>query len=75
MVLVIVVPMLAPIIIGMALSTEIDPAATNAITSDVLVELLCSRAVIRIPMKSPLKGFDVAKSMVSVNGPDNSLDE
>ena len=74
-VLVIVVPMLAPITIGMALSTVIEPAATKAITSEVVVELLWNRAVMRIPINNPLNGFDVANSIVSVKGPESLLDE
>jgi hypothetical protein len=39
-VLVIVVPTLAPIIIGIALRSVIEPEATNATTNAVVVELL-----------------------------------
>lgn len=60
MVLVIVVPTLAPMIIGMALSSVIDPEATNATTSAVVVELLWIMAVISKPMKSAVNGFEVA---------------
>lgn len=40
MVLVIVVPMLAPIIIGTAPGSESEPEATSATVKDVVVELL-----------------------------------
>lgn len=62
---VIVVPTFAPIIMGMALSRVSAFDATNATTSDVVVELLCSMAVITRPMNSPVKGLDVANRMVS----------
>lgn len=39
-VLVIVVPTFAPIMIGVALCSVIDPDATNATTREVVVELL-----------------------------------
>ena len=64
-VLVIVVPMLAPMIMGTALWMVIEPDATSATVSDVVVELLCNMAVVRSPINSPVKGFDVAKSIVS----------
>ena len=64
-VLVIVVPMLAPMIIGTALCRVIEPEATSATTSEVVVELLCNIAVIRSPMNSPVNGLDVANKMVS----------
>ena len=63
MVLVIVVPTFAPIIIGMAASTEIDPEATKATTSEVDVELLCNIAVMSNPISNPLNGFEVANKM------------
>lgn len=65
MVLVMVVPILAPIIIGMALSKAIEPEATSATTIAVVVELLWIIAVISSPMKRPVKGLDVARIMVS----------
>lgn len=65
MVLVMVVPTLAPIIIGIALCKVIDPEATRATTKEVVVELLCSIAVINKPMNNPVKGFAVANKIVS----------
>ena len=59
-VLVTVVPIFAPITIGIALSKEIVPAATMATTREVTVELLWIIAVVNIPIKKPTKGFDVA---------------
>jgi hypothetical protein len=45
---------------GTALSREIDRDATSATAMEVVVELLCSIAVVRIPIRNPVKGFDVA---------------
>lgn len=64
MVLVIVVPTLAPIITGVAFSRVIEPEATRATVNEVVVELLCNIAVISSPMNSPVNGFAVAKTMV-----------
>jgi hypothetical protein len=64
-VLVIVVPTLAPIIIGIALCKEMDPDATNATTSAVVVELLCNMAVTNNPINNPVNGFEVAIKIVS----------
>ena len=61
MVLVTVVPILAPITIGIALSRLMVPAATIATVKEVVVELLCMIAVVRIPIKKPTNGFEVAK--------------
>ena len=57
--------MLAPMIIGTALCKVIDPEATSATTSEVVVELLCNIAVIRSPMNRPVNGLEVANKMVS----------
>lgn len=57
--------MLAPIIIGMALSRVMDPDATKATTKAVVVELLCIIAVINKPMNKAVNGLDVAMMMVS----------
>lgn len=57
--------MLAPIIIGMALSMVMEPEATNATTKLVAVELLCIMAVISRPIKSAVNGLEVAKRMAS----------
>lgn len=64
-VLVMVVPILAPMIMGMALSMVMDPEATNATTKLVAVELLCIMAVISRPIKSAVNGLEVANSMAS----------
>src|SRR5690606_23356954 len=61
-----VVPTLAAIMIGIALSNEIDRAATSATAMDVVVELLCTIAVARTPMRRPVKGFEVAMIIDSV---------
>lgn len=65
MVLVMVVPTLAPIIIGMALSMEMEPEATNATTRLVAVELLCSMAAISNPINRPVNGLEVASRIAS----------
>ena len=64
-VLVIVVPTLAPMMIGIAFCKVMDPEATKATTNDVVVELLCSIAVISSPMNNPVNGFEVASKIVS----------
>lgn len=63
--LVIVVPILAPIIMGIALSSVTDPDATSATTRAVVVELLCNIAVMSNPMNRPVNGLDVATRIVS----------
>ena len=59
-VLVMVVPTLAPIMIGIPLSSVIDPEATRATTRAVVVELLWIIAVISNPMNKAVNGFEVA---------------
>lgn len=59
-VLVMVVPTLAPMMMGIALSRVIDPDATSATTSAVVVELLWIIAVISKPMNKAVNGFEVA---------------
>jgi hypothetical protein len=66
MVLVIVVPTLAPMMMGIALSSEIDWDATSATAIEVVVELLCTIAVARTPMRKLVKGFEVATIIDSV---------
>ena len=65
MVLVIVVPTLAPIMMGVAFCKVIDPDATRATTKDVVVELLWSIAVMRRPINNPVNGLAVAIRIVS----------
>ena len=60
-----VVPILAPIMMGMALDKVMEFDATRATTMAVVVELLWMRAVINKPINNPVKGLDVAKIMVS----------
>ena len=57
--------MLAPMMIGIALSSVTDPEATSATTRAVVVELLCNMAVISNPMNSPVNGLEVATRIVS----------
>jgi hypothetical protein len=54
-----VVPILAPITIGIALLMERTPDATKATTMDVVVPELCIMLVARIPMNKPTKGLEV----------------
>ena len=63
--LVMVVPTFAPMIMGTAPSNAIEPEATRATTMEVVAELLCIIAVMSNPMKRPVKGFEVARIMVS----------
>lgn len=60
-----VVPTFAPIMIGIALCMGIEPEATKATTSDVVVELLWIIAVLSNPIKSAVKGLDVAITIVA----------
>lgn len=53
MVLVTEVPMLAPIMMGMALCTVSCPAPTRPTTMEVLVEEDCTRTVAKIPTIRP----------------------
>ena len=57
-VFVIVVPMLAPMIIGTACSTDSVPEPTTATIVAVVVLELCTMTVNRTPMASPAKGFE-----------------
>jgi hypothetical protein len=51
---------------GIALCNVIEPDATSATTTDVVVELLWSIAVTSNPINRPVKGLEVASKMVSV---------
>ena len=74
-VLVMVVPMLAPMTMGMAPSMEIAPPATMPTISEVVVELLCTSDVARTPINSPTSGKEVAVRIFSENSFPNSLKE
>lgn len=63
--LVMVVPTFAPMMMGTAPSSVMAPEATSATTIDVVAELLWMIAVISNPMKRPVKGFEVARIIVS----------
>ncbi len=62
---VMVVPMFAPMIMGMALSSVSAPEETSATTRDVVVELLCNIAVITNPMNKHVNGYGVPKKIVT----------
>ncbi len=61
--LVIVVPILAPIMIGIALLRLIEPVATAVTTIVVVVELLWIKAVIIRPVNRPIYGLEAATMM------------
>ncbi|CAI7994183.1 Type IV pilus assembly ATPase PilB, partial [Geodia barretti] len=62
-----VVPTLAPITMGMALSNgNGDPgAATKPTMRELVTEELCTRVVARIPMRRPTRGFAEARKKLS----------
>jgi len=62
-----VVPMLAPMTIGMALRTLNAPEATNATTIEVVVEELCIMLVAKRPTNRPINGLDVVRIRYSAN--------
>ena len=64
-VLVMVVPTLAPMMMGTALSRVSEPDATNATVIDVVAVLLWMMAVISRPMNKAAKGLEVARMIVS----------
>ncbi len=57
-----VVPMLAPITIGMAFANGrgFSGAATNATTIEVVTDELCTTVVATKPTRKPMNGFKVA---------------
>ena len=61
--LVSVVPILAPIMMGIALCRSNDPEATNATIMEVVVELLWISAVTSRPIKRLIKGLAVTSSI------------
>ena len=52
------VPMLAPMMTGIAVATGMVPPPTRATTSDVVVDEDCTRAVARMPTNRPISGFE-----------------
>jgi dolichyl-phosphate-mannose--protein O-mannosyl transferase len=74
-VLVKVVPIFAPIIIGIASENSIEPDATIATIMEVLVLLLWIMAVIKRPIKRLIKGFAVRFIIESAISLFNSLNE
>jgi hypothetical protein len=53
------VPILAPMMMGIAPSMVRAPAATRPTVIEVVVDELCTSVVARMPMKSPTKGLAV----------------
>jgi hypothetical protein len=58
-VLVTEVPILAPMMIGMAVGTVRAPPPTRPTTMDVVVEELWMTDVVKMPMNRPTKGLEV----------------
>ena len=71
--LVMVVPMLAPMTIAIAFSTLSSPAATAVTISEVLVEELWTSTVARMPSMTPLKGFSATSNILAESFPPTSL--
>lgn len=74
-VLVMVVPILAPIMMGIAPCRVMTPPATKPTVIDVVVEELWMMLVVNIPMSSPTIGWDVVSIKVSANPFPMSLKE
>ena len=68
-----VVPIFAPITIGMAHLTERMPEATKATTIDVVVPELWIILVAKIPINKPTKGLDVVVIRRWAKGSPNPL--
>jgi len=75
MMLVMEVPMFAPITIGIALSKDSTPEATRPTTIDVVVDDDWIIAVAKTPITRPTTGFDVAWKIVSAKPLPKSLKE
>ena len=69
-VLVRVVPIFAPITMGIASLRSMALAATAATNIEVVVELLCSNAVERRPINRPMNGFSIAPKIIDDASPD-----
>lgn len=63
-----VVPTLAPTIMGMAASKDINPWATKTITRPTTTELDWMITVIMMPASTPMKGFVAASSISTTRG-------
>ena len=74
-VLVTEVPMLAPMMIGIAPSMVSAPAATSPTVIEVVVDELCTRLVARMPTRSPTNGFAVRAISSSANPFPKSLND
>src|SRR3990172_2363011 len=73
--LVTVVPMFAPMIIGMAFCKERPPAATRHTMIDVVVDELWITLVETMPKNRPRNGLAVVVRSLSVNPLPNNLNE
>jgi hypothetical protein len=65
MVFVIVVPILAPMMMGIAPGNVSTPPATSPTVIEVVVDELWIILVARMPMRSPTRGLDVVLMRVS----------
>ena len=74
-VLVTEVPMLAPMIMGMALATVRALLPTSPTTMEVVLEELWTTEVDRMPMKRPTMGFEVPAIKASAKPFPNSFIE
>ena len=72
---VIVVPMFAPITIGMAASMDITPLPASPTINEVVVDELWIILVTRIPVKRPAKGLEYKLISCSAKSLPNSLKE
>ena len=68
-----VVPILAPMIIGTANSTERDPDPTRATIVEVDTDDDCTRTVARTPTNSPAIGFETRSNKESVKSAPNAF--
>ena len=68
-----VVPMLAPIIIGMTCERRISPEFTKPTSITVVADDDCTTAVTRIPRSSPLKRLEVSFSNICSSLPPASF--
>ena len=69
------VPMLAPMTIGIAPLTSSAPPATRPTAIEVVVDELWTRLVARMPMKRPTKGLEVVVRSCSANPRPKNLKE
>ena len=74
-VFVMLVPMFAPMIRGMAFPIVSAPVAVSPTITEVVTELLCTIAVAKIPINSAMNGFVVSDTSFSAKSVPNSLND